>query len=172
MVECFGRVATSPALKALIEGQTTSRASSRSARVGEALAQTNQVVVGVWGQLHPLGGSRGHCRAEASGCSRKAQDLCDCAHASWRVARPRTVAVCARQLQCKRPSRRDSRGFGALRGRLLVPSRPFFLQQLVTHHTHGWARHGWLGTGCSSPFQHRAPTRQMWCWCRALARIE
>ena len=43
-MECFGRVATSPALKALIEGQTTSRASSRSARVGEALAQTNQVV--------------------------------------------------------------------------------------------------------------------------------
>ena len=51
------------------------------------------------------------------------------------------MAECARQLQCKRPSRRDSRGFGALRGRLLVPSRPFFQQQLVTHHTHGSARH-------------------------------
>ena len=38
-------MARRPALKALIEGQTTSRASSRSARVGEALAQTNQVVV-------------------------------------------------------------------------------------------------------------------------------
>lgn len=103
------------------------------------------------------------CRVEASGCSRTAQPPCDCAHARWKVAPPRTGAECALQPQCRRPSRHEGPVSAASIGPLFVPSRPFFARQLVTHHTHGWARHGWLGTGCSSPCQHRAPSRRtMW----------